>query len=105
MQTIDELDTMQIKRLTNKLLAGEPRDVLADEFKIELPLALTIRFVCPSCEDDIPIRVVTKDMGHVNRYIKCPKCRNSSYLSTIQTVNKDQKEFDNLLAMFSDTNE
>jgi hypothetical protein len=48
------------------------------------------------------MRVITKDMEHINRYIKCPHCRQSSYLSTIQTVNKDKTDLSDLMSIFGD---
>ncbi len=100
--TVDELDPSRLKGLTNKLLAGEPIDTLAEEFNVILPPAMTLKFICPSCSEEFPIRVITKDMKSVHRYIKCPHCRNNSYLSTIQTVGKDQKTFDNLMTWLGD---
>jgi transposase-like protein len=95
--TIDELETLRLKGLTNKLLADVPIEELADEFQVTIPPALTLKFVCPNCTEEFPVRVITKDMGSINRYIKCPHCRNSSYLSTIQTVGKEQKALNDLL--------
>ncbi len=96
MPTIDELETFRLKGLTNKLLAGEPIENLVDEFQVAIPPAMTLKFICPNCTEEFPIRVITKDMDSVNRYIKCPHCRQSSYLSTIQTVDKEQKAINDL---------
>lgn len=96
MNSIDDLETLRLKGLTNKLLGGDSIEELGEEFQVTIPPALTLKFICPTCNDAFPIRVVTKDMGSVNRYIKCPHCRQSSYLSTIQTVGKEQKAITDL---------
>jgi len=104
MTTIDELEMSRLKGLTNKLLAGESIDTLAEEFEIPIPSMMTLKFVCTNCLDEFPMRVITEDMSNVNRYIKCPHCRQASYLSTIQTVNKDRINIDDLFKHFGEDN-
>jgi len=105
MTTIDELETFRLKGLTNKLLAGESITSLAEEFEVVIPPTMTLKFVCASCQGEFPMRVITKDMEYIHRYIKCPHCRQSSYLSSIQTVGKEQKEMDDLLSIFGEEDE
>lgn len=85
MSAVEDLTEDRRRTLLSKLVKGGDLEGLGDEYALAIPKRMTVQFQCPNCEKDFSNRLMTKDMGGMRKYVRCPECGKKAFLADIGT--------------------